>query len=159
MLLWLLHCCPQRTSEMKRNKSLRGPATTTASLISYVAGYLDTTGKLAQHLLYLVGLLWLLEDLRRSDRDAGYNQAFYKAVLFSPPVCTPIRKEAAGLYLFLVPQPGKHTASFPVRNDSPGVLVRGKETHNPGRNHVADVGENTSRFIHLLTEDCTVNAY
>lgn len=28
--------------------------------------YLDTPGEVAQHLIYLVGLLWLLEDLRRS---------------------------------------------------------------------------------------------
>lgn len=30
-----------------------------------VTGHLDTAGEVAQHLLDLVGFLWLLEDLRR----------------------------------------------------------------------------------------------
>lgn len=37
------------------------------SVVSRVQFYLDTTGKLIQHLLYLVGLLWLLKDLKRCD--------------------------------------------------------------------------------------------
>jgi len=56
------------------------------------------------------------------------------------------------MYLLLICQSGEHAAGLPVRNNPPRIFIRGKETHNPARDHVANVGENATRFIHLLTK-------